>query len=80
MYTFKRDVIRTLREFKHISRRECAAAIQRTEVAYGLKENGTSPFTADEVAALASLFRVKPSLFFGGSPGLERKRQLKLKS
>ena len=64
MWEFDFSKMRTIREVKHLTRKQCATAIGKTKVAYGLKENGQAPFSAAEVGALATLFKVEPKLFY----------------
>lgn len=63
-WTFDLQKLVTLRELKALSRKDCAAAIQKTEESYRLKESGKSPFTVDEVCAIANTFGVDPRSFF----------------
>lgn len=72
-WIFDRAKLITLREFKDLTRRECAAAISKTEQAYGLKERGRTDFTVSEICALSNCFGVDPRAFFIRKPTEETK-------
>lgn len=63
----------SLRDLKNLSRKDCAKAINKTEAAYGMKERGKSPFTVDEICAIANAFGVDPRSFFIRQPNSEKK-------
>ncbi len=63
-WSFDYGKLLALRELKNLSRKDCARSIDKTVAAYGLKERGRSPFTVDEICALANTFGIDPRSFF----------------
>lgn len=64
IWQFELQKLITLRELKNLTRKDCALAIRKTEESYRLKERGKSPFTVDEICAIANTFSIDPRSLF----------------
>lgn len=59
------QAIKAVRQARGFSQGQVAAWLGLTPVAYGHYERGRTPFTADQLAILASRLRVPVAYFFG---------------